>query len=51
MRGPCPDRRTLLQLIAASLALGGLSACAEPAVAPLLSEPVGDWRKDADASR
>jgi hypothetical protein len=46
--GPQTDRRTLLQLVAASLALGGLSGCGEPAVAPLLSQPVGDWRKDAD---
>jgi hypothetical protein len=47
--GPLTNRRTLLQLIAASVAAGGLSGCAEPAVAPLHSEPVGDWRKDADA--
>jgi Fe-S-cluster-containing dehydrogenase component len=47
--GPLTDRRTLLQLIAASVAAGGLSGCAEPAVAPLYSEPVGDWREDADA--
>jgi Fe-S-cluster-containing dehydrogenase component/anaerobic selenocysteine-containing dehydrogenase len=47
--GPLTDRRTLLQLVAASLTLGALSGCSEPAVAPLLSEPVGDWRKDADA--
>jgi Fe-S-cluster-containing dehydrogenase component/anaerobic selenocysteine-containing dehydrogenase len=46
--GPQTDRRTLLQLVAASLALGGLTGCGEPAVAPLLSQPVGDWRKDAD---
>jgi hypothetical protein len=31
------------------VAAGGLSGCAEPAVAPLHSEPVGDWREDADA--
>ncbi|MFW6076332.1 MAG: molybdopterin oxidoreductase, partial [Hyphomicrobiales bacterium] len=48
-QGPLTDRRTLLQLVAASLALGGLSGCSEPAVAPLDSEPVGDWRQDADA--
>ncbi|HUE46741.1 MAG TPA: molybdopterin oxidoreductase, partial [Aestuariivirgaceae bacterium] len=45
--GPLTDRRTLLQLIAASVTAAGLSGCAEPAVAPLYSEPVGDWRKDA----
>src|SRR5690606_32872077 len=47
--GPLTDRRTLLQLIAASVAAGGLSGCGEPAVAPHHSEPVGDWREDADA--
>ena len=47
--GPLTNRRTLLQLIAASVAAGGLSGCAEPAVAPLYSEPVGDWREDTDA--
>lgn len=47
--GPLTDRRTLLQLIAASVAAGALSGCTEPAVAPLHSEPVGDWREDADA--
>ncbi|HUE45948.1 MAG TPA: hypothetical protein VMO81_06825, partial [Aestuariivirgaceae bacterium] len=45
--GPLADRRTLLQLVAATLALGGLSG--EAAAAPLLSQPVGDWRDLADA--
>lgn len=43
---PSTDRRTLLQFVAASLALGSLSGCGQ-ATAPLLSEPVGDWRQAA----
>ena len=37
------DRRTLLRLMGASLAMAGLTACGDPTVAPLYSQPRGNW--------
>nr|MBA3324136.1 TAT-variant-translocated molybdopterin oxidoreductase [Paracoccaceae bacterium] len=37
------DRRTILRLMGASLALAGLAGCDDPAAAPLWSRSRGDW--------